>query len=129
MDQKPEPFSSFTTPGFWDDPHISQSLLRSHLDPGNDLASRRKSFIDASTIGLPGVLGLAPGSRLLDLGCGPGLYATPFARNGVAVLSVDASRRSLRHARSLAEQEGSPPSSGTATTSRPTSAAPTMRRS
>ncbi len=45
------------------------------------------------------MLGLGPGSRVLDLGCGPGLYAVRLARRGVRVLGVDASARSLAHAR------------------------------
>ena len=96
---RPEPFSAYTTPEFWDDPHISAQMLAHHLDPATAAASRPHAFIDASVDWLRSVLGLGPGSRVLDLGCGPGLYAVRLARRGVRVLGVDASARSLAHAR------------------------------
>nr|WP_246600019.1 class I SAM-dependent methyltransferase [Gordonibacter massiliensis (ex Traore et al. 2017)] len=44
--------------------------------------------------------------RLLDLGCGPGLYAERFARAGYAVTGVDLSPRSLDYARRTAGEQG-----------------------
>jgi SAM-dependent methyltransferase len=38
---------------------------------------------------LVGELGIAPGTRVLDLGCGDGTTALPAARRGAAVLGVD----------------------------------------
>jgi SAM-dependent methyltransferase len=38
-------------------------------------------------------LGLAPGSRVLDVGCGPGRHAHALARRGIEVLGVDISQR------------------------------------
>jgi ubiquinone/menaquinone biosynthesis C-methylase UbiE len=35
------------------------------------------------------IVGLQPGDRVMDLGCGPGLLAIPFARAGMAVTGVD----------------------------------------
>lgn len=105
---RPEPFSSFTTPEFWDDPHISQQMLDHHLDPVDPRASRAHEFIDASVEWLVPALDLRHGSRVLDLGCGPGLYAERLARRGCAVLGVDVSRRSLAHAGSVAEAQSLP---------------------
>lgn len=105
---RPAPFSAYTTPEFWDDPHISQQLLRHHLDPTSPLASRTHAFIDRSVEWLVPALALRAGSRLLDLGCGPGLYATRLARRGIEVLGIDVSRRSLAHAREIALQESLP---------------------
>lgn len=99
---RPEPFAAYTTPEFWDDPHISAQLLAAHLDPLSHPASRPHAFIDASVSWLVTALDLAPGARLLDLGCGPGLYANRLAGLGVRVLGVDVSRRSLDHARGVA---------------------------
>lgn len=42
---------------------------------------------------LAGALGLEPGMRLLDVGCGPGRHAHAFAARGVEVVGVDISRR------------------------------------
>jgi SAM-dependent methyltransferase len=99
---RPEPFAAYTTPEFWDDPHISAQLLAAHLDPLSHPASRPHAFIDASVSWLVTALELGPGSLVLDLGCGPGLYANRLAGLGVRVLGVDVSRRSLDHARGVA---------------------------
>jgi SAM-dependent methyltransferase len=41
------------------------------------------------------LLGLEPGQRLLDVGCGPGRHAIGFARAGLQVTGVDVSQRFL----------------------------------
>ena len=96
---RPEPFSVYTTPEFWNDEHISEQMLRSHLDPIAEPASRAHAFIDRSVAWLVPALGLERGGRLLDLGCGPGLYANRIAEYGIEVIGLDVSRRSLDFAR------------------------------
>lgn len=101
--EKPTPF----TPGeplFWDDPHISKKMLSTHLDPDTDLASRRPETIDEAVNWLVGELDLVPGDRVLDLGCGPGLYASRFAELGLQVSGVDYSRRSIEYAQRYAAE-------------------------
>lgn len=44
-------------------------------------------------------LGLAPGARLLDVGCGPGRHAHELAERGVEVVGIDVSERFLGLAR------------------------------
>lgn len=103
LQQKPAPF----TPGealFWDDPHISSQMLEAHLNPEVEAASRRPETIDRSVEWLIEALGLKPGDPILDLGCGPGLYASRFARAGMQVTGVDYSRRSIDYARGYAEK-------------------------
>jgi SAM-dependent methyltransferase len=97
LQEKPAPF----TPGeplFWDDPHISTQMLKAHLDTGNDLASRRPETIQRSVDWMIETLGLQPGASILDLGCGPGLYATRLAEKRLRVTGVDYSRRSIEYA-------------------------------
>ena len=97
LQNKPAPF----TPGevlFWDDPHISSQMLEAHLNPEIDAASRRPETIDRSIRWLIARLDLQPGDSILDLGCGPGLYASRFARAGLQVTGVDYSRRSIEYA-------------------------------
>lgn len=94
---KPVPF----TPGeplFWDDPHISSQMLKAHLNPDHDRASRRPEIIQKSVDWLIASLGLQPGDSVLDLGCGPGLYASRLAESGLRVTGVDYSRRSIDYA-------------------------------
>lgn len=102
---RPEPFAPHDAP-FWDDPYIGSQMLAAHLDPTTDAASRRPEIIRATVDHLVRALDLAPGAHLLDLGCGPGLYATEFARCGVHVTGVDLSQGSIGHARRQAEADG-----------------------
>jgi SAM-dependent methyltransferase len=100
----------YTTPEFWNDAHISGEMLRFHLDPAADGASRAHSFIDRSVDWLIPAMRLGPGSRLLDLGCGPGLYANRIAMRGIEVVGIDVSSRSLDFARAQARARSLPAS-------------------
>lgn len=51
-------------------------------------------------------LGLAPGARVLDVGCGWGRIAIPLARRGFAVTAVESSEDWLAIARATAQEEG-----------------------
>jgi SAM-dependent methyltransferase len=55
---------------------------------------------------LVGELGLAPGMRVLDVGCGPGRHALELARRGLEVVGVDLSPEFVRLARDAAAREG-----------------------
>src|SRR5690242_3531145 len=76
-------------PRFWTDPHIAGQMLAAHLDPSTDAASRQPATIDAEVAWLVARLGLQAGGRVLDLGCGPGLYSRRLAERGLAVTGVD----------------------------------------
>ncbi len=52
------------------------------------------------------VLGLGEGSRVLDVGCGPGRHAVALARRGVEVVGVDISERFVEVAEDVAVREG-----------------------
>jgi len=52
---------------------------------------------------LVGVLGLEPGMRVLDVGCGPGRHTNELARRGVDALGVDISERFVELAREQGE--------------------------
>jgi len=102
---RPEPFSRYTTRRLWTDPHVAQQMLAAHLDPAHDLASRRPATIDGFVSWLDRRIGLA-GRRVLDLGCGPGLYCERMALRGARVTGLDFSARSLAHARHSAATQG-----------------------
>ena len=103
LQEKPEPFTA-GEPLFWDDPHISTQMLNAHLNPDNDLASRRPGTIQKSADWMIASLGLKAGDSILDLGCGPGLYAARLAERGLSVTGVDYSRRSIDYATEFARQ-------------------------
>ncbi len=103
LQEKPLPFAAGEEL-FWDDPHISSQMLSAHLDPTNDLASRRPETIDQSINWIIRSLSLKPGAKILDLGCGPGLYSMRLAQLGFKVTGVDYSKRSIDYATSMARK-------------------------
>jgi SAM-dependent methyltransferase len=54
------------------------------------------------------VLRIVPGTRVLDVGCGPGRHALALARRGIDVVGVDRSRTFVALARSAAEEASLP---------------------
>jgi len=81
----------------WTDPYISERLLELHLNPNNDMASRSRAKIELI---INWILCQTDNVKLniLDLGCGPGLYAEQLAKQGHAVTGVDFSENSIRYA-------------------------------
>jgi SAM-dependent methyltransferase len=106
INARPEPYSRYTADKLWSSPDISEMMLRFHLDGDIDVASRRTSFIEASLGWISRRFALGPGSRVIDLGCGPGLYVNRMARTGASLTGIDISPRSLEHARAQAAREG-----------------------
>jgi SAM-dependent methyltransferase len=82
----------------WDEPGFSGRMLREHLSQAHDLASRRNEVIDAHVEWIhKHLLGERP-SRVLDLGCGPGLYTSRLAELGHECLGIDFSPASIAYA-------------------------------
>ena len=83
---------------FWDDDHISIGMLQAHLSQEHEAASRKTQAIEAQVEHLTFTGILREGDRILDPGCGPGLYASRLCRKGLKVTGVDFSRRSIEYA-------------------------------
>ena len=83
---------------FWDDEHISKQMLAAHLDPEFEGASRKLSTIELSSTWIQNLVSPALYPNLLDIGCGPGLYAERFAKAGYQVTGIDFSKRSIQYA-------------------------------
>lgn len=83
---------------FWTDPYISSHVLEAHLDPYSDDASRRAETIEKTLQFISGRYPPETYPRLLDLGCGPGLYASRFYDAGYQVTGIDFSPVSIRYA-------------------------------
>lgn len=79
-------------PAFWEamEPALTSSARLARA--GDDVAA------------ILGPVGLSPGARVLDLGCGPGAHAIAFARAGHRATGVDTSRRLLDRARDAARE-------------------------
>ena len=95
-----------TKTAFWDDDHISKQMLKAHLDPDFDGASRKLDFIEKSVSWIKQVMPSQSFPSLLDVGCGPGLYAERFTAEGYTVTGVDFSRRSIGYAKDSAKKAG-----------------------
>ena len=93
------------TAQMWVDKYISDRLLEVHLNPEIELASRKGATIEKT---VRWILDKVPGDRLeiLDLGCGPGLYAEKMAVKGHTVTGMDFSANSISYARGSADCKG-----------------------
>jgi SAM-dependent methyltransferase len=89
----------------WADPTFSRRLLREHLDQAHDGASRRSRVVERQVQRLRRLLP-APPARILDAGCGPGLYALRLARLGYDVDGIDLGPAVIAHARREARRAG-----------------------
>ena len=90
----------------WDEPGFSRRMLNEHLSQEHDAASRRFSLVDRHVAWIhQHILDCKP-SSILDLGCGPGLYASRLTRLGHTCLGIDFSPASIAYARQQAEAEG-----------------------
>lgn len=90
----------------WNDPAFSQRMLREHLDESHGAASRVTAERQQQLEWLWQKLDLHAGDHVLDVTCGPGLYAVPLAERGCRVTGVDFSPAAIAYARDLAQQRG-----------------------
>lgn len=104
-DKRP-PLYEYTGELFWNDPHISKQMLAAHLNPDHDAASRNQQAIIKTVNHLFDSGILKKGMRVLDLGCGPGLYSELIQSNGATVVGLDGSENSIQYARERSERLG-----------------------
>lgn len=81
----------------WDEPDFSLRMLEQHLNQEHDWASRRGPIIAAHAAWIAEQLSVP--SRILDMGCGPGLYTQALAERGHQCVGVDFSPASIEYAR------------------------------
>jgi len=92
----------------WNEPGFSARMLREHLSQQHDAASRRFATIDRQVAWIDThVLG-GQSARILDLGCGPGLYLNRLARCGHSGTGIDFSPAAVAYARAEAEAAALP---------------------
>lgn len=89
----------------WDDPAFSERMLSLHLSQEHDWASRRFALVDQHVDWIEDTL-LPKQARILDLGCGPGLYTQRLASRGHRCRGLDIGPASIRYAREQAEEAG-----------------------
>ena len=102
--ERPEVYRE-NSEAFWNDEHISKQLLEAHLNPNFEGASRNHEFIEKS-IEWIGSQVVGDNVKILDLGCGPGLYSLPLAQRGWVVTGIDFSEGSIRYAKQKSKEVG-----------------------
>ncbi len=82
----------------WNDPEFSARMLREHLNQEHAQASRPLATIQRQIDFLEDKVLDGSGARVLDLGCGPGLYCKALADRGHRCTGVDFSPASIEYA-------------------------------
>ena len=82
----------------WDDPEFSRRMLDEHLSQRHDAASRRSETIDSHVDWIHKFVLSGNPARVLDLGCGPGLYTSRLAQLGHDCVGIDFSPASIEYA-------------------------------
>lgn len=85
----------------WHEPGFSRRMLEQHLSQEHDWASRRGVLIDQHVSWIFRQFA-GKRARILDLGCGPGLYMQRLALLGHECVGVDYSPASIAYAREQA---------------------------
>jgi len=105
INKRPEPFQFYTASDLWTDEHTSKQMLSFHLNESIDVSSRNAEFINRSVEWIASEFNIGRDSKIVDFGCGPGLYATRLAKRGASVTGIDFSERSIEYAKEDAARE------------------------
>jgi len=89
----------------WNDPDFSERMLKEHLSQAHDAASRRAEKIEEQVEWIQNQILLGRPTKILDLACGPGLYASRLARRGHTCFGIDYSPASVAYAADYADKE------------------------
>ena len=90
----------------WNDPAFSERMLAEHLSQAHDAASRCFAKIDLHVRWLHENLLAGGPTRVLELGCGPGLYTSRLARLGHECVGIDFAPAAIAYAGRAARSEG-----------------------
>jgi len=105
INERPEPFQFYTADELWTDEHTSKQMLSFHLNGDIDVSSRNTEFINRSVEWIATKFNIGTDSKIVDFGCGPGLYAARLAKRGAQVTGIDFSGRSILYAKDVAARE------------------------
>jgi SAM-dependent methyltransferase len=88
----------------WNESGFSRRMLSEHLSQEHDWASRRAITIQKHVDWIHRQVLSSRPARILDLGCGPGLYTSALAELGHECAGVDFSPASIEYAREYAKK-------------------------
>ncbi len=106
INKRPKVFEFYTASELWTDDYTSKQMLSLHLNKEIDVSSRNASFIKTSVEWIVTHFNVGMGSKVVDFGCGPGLYTTKLAQKQAHVTGIDFSTRSIEYAREVAKTQG-----------------------
>ncbi len=89
----------------WFNPDFSERMLKEHLDESHGAASRQSRERNLIVDWLWARLELQRFLQIIDVTCGPGLYAVELAKRGCKITGIDFSPAAIRYARLLADRE------------------------
>jgi SAM-dependent methyltransferase len=89
----------------WHDPAFSERMLKEHLSQAHNAASRKAEIIDQHVTWIHDEVLGGRQAKILDLGCGPGLYAHRLTALGHHCVGIDYSPASIRYAREQADAQ------------------------
>lgn len=95
--KRPKPFE----PGnltLWDNDDIGHNILAIHLNPDLNSGTRLLGTVDKSVAWIEQIAPCNKYRSLLDIGCGPGIYAERFYRAGYNVTGIDISPYQIEYA-------------------------------
>lgn len=90
----------------WEEPGFSRRMLKEHLSQLHDAASRRAELIGRHIDFIRRVALEKVPARILDLGCGPGLYCHRLASLGHECAGIDIGPASIEYAQTEATRLG-----------------------
>lgn len=105
INKKPKAFEFYTADALWADEYRSKQMLKYHLDPEIDVASRNKQFIERSVEWIVANFSVNDKTKLCDFGCAVGFYTSALAKTGAEVTGIDFSKSSIEYAEKTARKE------------------------
>lgn len=104
INERPKPFEFYTASELWTNEHTAQQMLQYHLNDDIEASSRNSVFIEKSCDWIADHFNIN-GKKIIDFGCGPGLYASKLAQRGAFVTGIDFSENSINYARAAAKEK------------------------
>ncbi len=105
INERPKVFEIYTASELWTNEHTAQQMLQYHLNDDIEASSRNSNFIEKSCSWIAEKFKINE-KKVIDFGCGPGLYASRLAQKGALVTGIDFSENSINYARTAAKEKG-----------------------
>ena len=89
----------------WSNPDFSKRMLREHFSQDHNAASRRLATVERHVEWVHNNMLSGEPTKILDLGCGPGLYTSRLSRAGHECVGIDYSPVSIAYAAGQAKKD------------------------